>query len=231
MDTNTLVLFGPARGAVLSLLLSNPDESLHLREIVRRTGLGHGAIQRELGLLVAAGILERRPSGRQVYFQANRGCPIFPELQGLVIKTTGVAGVLRDALRDVRGIRLAFIYGSFARGQQRHQSDVDVMVIGNVGLSRIVAALRPARQRLAREINPSVYPAAEFSRKLRAGHHFVSTVMRERKVMLIGNEHELEAMGAKRLAHAAPDESAGNLRPVRAGRSRSFRLSGESHQR
>src|SRR5262245_45283362 len=108
----TSSLFGQTRGAVMSVLLLRPDERVHLRQIVRLSGTGVGAVQRELAMLVAAGLVRREPSGRQVYFQAATDSPIFPEVQALILKTSGVVDVLRTALRDISPrVRVAAVFG------------------------------------------------------------------------------------------------------------------------
>jgi uncharacterized protein len=128
-DKLASVLFGKAQQAVLGLLFGRPGESFYVREIVRATRVGQGAVQRELQRLAEAGIIDRVVRGRQVFYQANRRCPIFAELQGLVVKTAGVADVLRAALAPlVDRIVVAFVFGSFASGEPRKTSDVDVLV-------------------------------------------------------------------------------------------------------
>ena len=127
------VLFGQTRRRVLAWLLGHADEAFYLRQIVRQTGAAHGAVQRELSALTSAGILQRTVAGRQVYFQANRDSPIFPELRSLLLKTTGAVDVLREALAPLADrIVLAFVFGSVARGDLRNDSDIDLLVVGEV---------------------------------------------------------------------------------------------------
>lgn len=185
-------LFGKVRRGVLALLLGHPEESYHYREVTRLLGLGHGAVSRELRNLTEAGILLRERRGRQVYYRANPHSPIYPELRGLVLKTVGLADVLRAALAPLEPrIELAFVYGSMARGESAATSDVDVMVVGDVSLSEVVAALGGAQNALGREVNPSVYPPEEFRTRATEGQHFVATVLREPKIMLIGGQDDL----------------------------------------
>ncbi|MGC8723792.1 MAG: nucleotidyltransferase domain-containing protein [Acidobacteriota bacterium] len=198
------LLFGKTRRAVLALTFGRPEEAFYVRQVARYAATGNGVVQRELEQLAAVGILTRRPSGRQVYYQANPDCPIFQELRTLVVKTAGVADVLRDALLVLADhIQTAFLYGSFAAERQGPRSDVDVMVIGDVTLSRVVEALAPAQERLGREINPTVYPPAEFSAKAASGHAFLAAVIRGPKVFLIGDADELERLVEKRMARRA----------------------------
>jgi len=178
------------------LFYSNPDESYYLRQVVRFSGLGMGVVNRELLSLAEAGILNREAKGQEIYYTANRNCPIFKELQGLVVKTFGVADVLRAELVPIaKRIKAAFIYGSFADGTQNHASDVDVMVIGEVSFTEVVEALTPAQEKLRREINPTVYPPDEFGKKLAEGHHFLTSVIKGEKIFLVGSERELAGLG------------------------------------
>jgi predicted nucleotidyltransferase len=224
-DTLAAALFGKTRRNVLALLYAHPDQAFYLREVMLRTGGGPGAVQRELKRLSEAGIILRSARGRQVYYQANRPCPIFTELHGLVIKTTGVADVLRNALaRLADGIEVAFVFGSLAKGTGTGASDVDVMVVGEAAFAEVSAVLGPAQEKLGRDVNPSVYPPEEFQRKLAHGHHFLTTVLREPKVYLIGDEHELARLAQGRLADGAPHQPARDRGSPGRGRPRLGRL-------
>jgi len=194
-------LFGKTRRAVLSLLYTHTDETFYLRQISRTAGAGLGAVQREVGQLFRAGIILRIGRGRNVYYQANPDCPVFEELKSLVVKTAGVGDVLRAAFTPLADhIKIALIYGSFARGEEKQNSDIDVLIIGTVTFAEIVSVLRQAQEKLSREINPTVYPSDEFQSKLAAGNHFLKMVLKENKIFLIGDERELTRLAQKRLA-------------------------------
>lgn len=200
MDSASL-LFGAYRRGVLALLLLRPEQSLHVREIARATGKAPGTLLRELNALAEAGVLARRRVGNQVHFQANAACPIFEDLRNILKKTVGVADVLREALAPLAGdIRAAFVYGSIARGEERAGSDIDLMVVGEARFADVVAALAPAQELVRREVNPNVYPALEFKRKLAAGEPFLKRVLADRKIFIIGDEDELGRLGAQRKA-------------------------------
>lgn len=217
------VLFGQTRRRLLAWLLGHPDEAFYLRQIVRQTGAAQGAVQRELEALTRGGVLRRTVQGRHVYFQANRDSPIFPELQALVLKTAGVVEVLRDALPSLRErIRLAFVFGSAARAQLRSASDVDLLVVGDVSFEEVVTALTEAQSRIGRDVNPTVYPVGEFRKKVREGHHFLTSVLAEPKLFVIGGPNELGGLGAEWVADRAPDRGSRNPRPARRGRARSL---------
>jgi len=195
------VLFGKTRRSVLGLLYGRPDDSFYLRQVARTVGIASGTVQRELRPLVHAGIVLRVRQGHQVYFQANRGCPVFLELRGLVVKTVTVGEVVQAALAPLRGrILLAFVYGSFARGAQQRGSDMDVLIVGNVRFGEAVAALARAQEKLGREVNPTVYSVGEFRTRLSAGQHFLVSVLKGPKIFLIGGERELAGLAAQRVA-------------------------------
>ncbi len=188
-------LFGKTRRAVLALLYSHPDESFYLRQLARMTAVGMGSLQRELKQLSEAGIIQRSEIGRQIFFKANPDCPIYPELRDLIIKTFGVADVLRQALAPLADtILVAFIFGSMVSGEINQSSDLDVMVIGDISFADVVSALSPVQEVLSREINPAVYPPGEFKEKLSADQHFIKSVLSSPKIFLIGNKNELDEL-------------------------------------
>ena len=160
------ILFGSTRQAILALTFLRPDESFYLREIVRRTRCGTGAVQRELKLLTDCGILRR---DRQRFFRANPDSPIFQPLQQIVVRTAGLGDRLRNALKQFADrISAAFIFGSFSRGEHHERSDVDVLVItkdDQVTAEQINASLSHEQERLGREINSFVLTAQEWQKK------------------------------------------------------------------
>lgn len=163
--------------------------------------MGRGAVQRELENLVSAGLVTRRRQGSQVYYQANLKSAIFSELKSLMVKTAGVADVLREALMPLtERITASFIYGSFAKGTANAESDVDVMVIGSVGFAEVADILGAAQESLGREVNPSVYPVDEFVTRISEGQHFVTSLIGEPKIFLIGDEDVFGRLAEKRLA-------------------------------
>jgi len=222
MDTRESLgnlLFGKTRQAILGLLFTHPDESYHLRLMVRLSGAGLGPAQRELGKLTAAGLVRREQRGRQVSYQANRQSPIFEELRGLVIKTAGLVDVLRQVLEPLgRRIRAAFIFGSFARGEESAASDIDVMVVGDLAMLELGKALAGAQRRLGREVNVTIYPPQEMAKKLAARHHFVTQVVKGRKIFLMGDEHDLAGMAEEWVGSDSSHKLRRNRQPAGSGR-------------
>ncbi len=193
MSGNPLdLLFSAYRRQVLALLLLRPDESLHVREISRLTGVPVGSLHRELRALTEAGFLLREPMGNQVRYRANRACPIYPELAEIFRKTAGLADLLREALASLADrITVAFVFGSIAQGTERATSDVDVFVIGEVSFAEVVAVLSPLRERLGREVNPVVMSRKEFAAQRAAKDRFVERVLGEPKLFVIGTTDDL----------------------------------------
>ena len=185
-------LLGTTRSAVLAALFLRPEAALHVRELARVTGASPGSLHRELRTLTHLGLLERMEVGRQVHYRANRACPVFDELAGLLRKTSGLADILREALAPLSGrIAAAFVYGSMATGGEGPRSDVDVMVLGQAGFAEVVATLAPVHDILRREVNPTVMKPSEFVRRHKAGDGFVASLLREPKIWLMGGENEL----------------------------------------
>jgi len=193
------VLFPGYRRHVLSLLLLRPEESLHGREIARRTGLPAGTLTRELKRLASVGLLTQEKRGNQTVYQANRASPIFAELAAILRKTSGLSDVIADAIDSLSdGIDVAFIFGSVARGAETAGSDVDMLIVGAVDFGTVVDALHPAQQQLAREINPKVYSVREWRNKLKEKDPFVMDVLSKPKLFLVGGDNELGELSRRK---------------------------------
>ena len=195
------LLFGRTRGAVLALLYGRADQSFYTRQIAREVDASVGAVQRELENLSKVGLIVRNSVGNQVFYQANRDSPIFLEMRTLVNKTIGVFSVLRSALATLsKRIVVAFVYGSVAREEETAQSDIDLMVVGDATLDEVLSCLSAVEKAIGRPVNPTVFSVAEFKSKLATGNHFVTAVLKGRKVFLLGDEDELRKVGRVRLA-------------------------------
>ena len=167
-----------------------------------------------------AGIILRREEGKHVYYQADQSSPLFPELRGLMIKTAGLVDVIREALGPLaKRIRLAFIFGSIAKGTETGASDIDLLVLGDTGLSDLALPLRTASERLSRELNPVVYNQEEFKRRA-SSESFVSALLDKERLFVIGTENDLEeALGrSARRARASARGRVGSA--PRAGRTK-----------
>jgi DNA-binding transcriptional ArsR family regulator len=182
-------LFGKTRQSVLALLYGRVDNSFYTKQILDAVKTGRGTVQRELKTLTDAGIITREVEGRQVYYQANEKCPIFNELKSIVRKTFGIADVIRQSLASLAdNISVAFIFGSIAKSADDRRSDIDLMVIGKISFGDISSLLHEAEQKLSREVNPVIYPVAEFKKKVKEDHYFVKNVLEGEKLFLIGDD-------------------------------------------
>jgi predicted nucleotidyltransferase len=117
--------------------------------------------------------------------------PLFKELKAIVAKTVGIEGSLRNALSSVRKIEIAFIYGSFAAKREKGASDIDLMIIGNPDTSQLNENIATLEKRLRREINPTIYALAEYKAKKKAKSGFITDLLRNPKIMVIGKEDDL----------------------------------------
>jgi predicted nucleotidyltransferase len=186
-------LFGKGQQRVLAVLFGNPARSFYANEIIALAGSGTGAVQRELGRLESAGLVTVRRVGNQKHYQANPEAPVFEELRGVVLKTSGLADVLRAAVAPLSAdIRAAFVFGSIAKREDTATSDIDVLVIGDrLTYAELFRVLEKAARRLGRRVNPTVYSQAELARRVRQGNAFVRRVLAQPKIWLIGGERDL----------------------------------------
>jgi uncharacterized protein len=190
------LLFGQTRGRILRLLFGHPDQTFFVRQLARETGISVGSVQRELETLSQVGLIVRSISGHQVYHQANRNHPVFAEIHALVAKTVGVFQLLSSALAPLaQRITQAFVYGSVASRSENAESDVDLMIVGEVTLDETLAQLASVEPQIGRTINPTIYSLKEFQSKLQSGNHFLRSVMRNEKVFLIGAEDDSRKVG------------------------------------
>jgi predicted nucleotidyltransferase len=188
-------LMPPIRQGVLAATLLQPGKWWYLSEIADHIGTRVSSLQREIEALVQAGILERRLDGRRTYVKANENSPIFPELHGLMEKTSGIIPLLsQEAARLKNKIKWAFVYGSVARGEADAASDVDVMLIGEVSTMDIVPVFRRVEKVVGRPINETIFNQRDFRDSLKKKNHFLRTVLRGDKIMLKGSEDELDAV-------------------------------------
>jgi len=159
-------LFPKTKQKILSLMFLHPADEFYLQEIKRHTKTSQGTLHRELKALVNAEILIAKKKQRQTYYSVNLSNPIYGELRSIIYKTFGIADVLKLALKPLKKkIKVAFIYGSVASGEESARSDIDVMLIGSITFMKISIVLDKAEKTLGREINPTVYPVKEFKEK------------------------------------------------------------------
>jgi predicted nucleotidyltransferase len=205
-------LMGTTRQKVLAQTHLHAERWWYLHELARTLSLRPSSIQRELKILVEAGILLRRQDGNRIYLKADPACPIFQEIRTMLVKTVGLVDLLKEALKPFRPkIRLAFVYGSIASSEERSTSDVDLMILGSARLAELAPALRDVELRIGRSVNSNLYAEAEFARKLKAGHNFLKNVVQGEKLFIIGNADDLAIVIGERTRQAPHDQSTRDL--------------------
>ena len=188
-------LFPKVRQRVLAVLFGTPDRSFYANEVIALAQSGTGAVQRELAALSEAGLLTVSKQGNQKHFQANAAAPVFAELRGLILKTMGLADVLRTALAPLAPqIEAAFVYGSVAKQQDTACSDIDLMIVSpSLGYADVYRALESAAATLGRKLNPTLYAPIELARRIAQDNAFVTRVLQQPKIWLIGTEEQRHA--------------------------------------
>jgi predicted nucleotidyltransferase len=186
-------LFTKTQQRVLRVLFGQPDRSFYASELIRNAGTGSGAAQRELARLEGSGLIVARRIGHQKHYQANAASPLYSELRNIVLKTVGLAEPLRDALKPLSSvIRAAFVYGSVANATDQAASDIDLMIISDtLTYGEVFGALERVTRAVGRKVNPTVYTAAEFSKRARTENAFVTRVLEQPKLWVIGSEDDL----------------------------------------
>jgi len=193
MNVLAELLSSRTRAEIFRILFSASGGALHTREIQRRTQSSLGAVQQELQKLRRLGLADARTDGNRVAYTANKSHPLYPEIHRLVLKTTGLADLLRTALAHPK-IEWAFVFGSIARGEETAESDVDLLVIGDLGLRGVTRLLSGVADQLGREINPHVLQRREFLTRKGEKEAFLVRVLAAPKLFIVGDPHDFEAM-------------------------------------
>jgi predicted nucleotidyltransferase len=199
MDILTQVLSSRVRAGLFQLLFGVSQSELHVRELARRSGLHEATVRQELRKLKKLDLVCERRDGNRVYYRAKYNHPLYSEIHRIVLKTSGLVDVLAEALKDAE-IRLAFVFGSVAHGKDTAESDIDLVVIGKIGLRKLTTLLSGVSDIVGREINPHVMSEEEYGRRLKSQDHFVTHVLKGSKIYIIGTEDDFTAMGRKWLA-------------------------------
>ena len=187
------LLSSRVRSEIFRLLFGLSDRQLYIREMERRTGLSVATVRQELQKLLRMQLVEAQRSGNRLYYRANKSHPLYTDIRNIVLKTSGMVDIIRDAL-DKRDVKIAFVFGSVASNQEGATSDVDLMVIGDVGLRTLSGWLSGVSEKIGREINPHVINENEFRRRRRSHDHFLTHVLDSKKLFIKGSAYDLEAM-------------------------------------
>jgi len=182
-----VIIGSKARVKLLTLFMLNPDKRFYVRELTRKTGENINSIRRELQKLEDIGLLTSKLEGNMKYYTVNKKMSIYTDLKNIFLKTEGIGNVLTDKLTELGKINHAFIYGSFAKGEEQLSSDIDIMIVGDADEKKLIKIIRSLEERLSREINYTLLSMREFKSKIKNKDPFISNVMKENKIMLIGD--------------------------------------------
>ena len=193
MNALSQILSSRTRAEIFKLLFGTREEELHIREIQRRTKLNDSTIRQELTKLLKLDLVIDRKDSNRVYYRANKLNPLYPDIRNLVLKSVGLIDVLKDALNDQR-IQIAFVFGSISEGRETSESDVDLFVIGSLGMRDISSLLSGAANKIGREINTHVMSRDEIKKRYSGKDHFVGSVIKSKKLFIIGTEYDLKTV-------------------------------------
>lgn len=188
------LLSSRTRAEIFTILFGLNPLELHIREIARRSQLSEASIRQELNKLAGLDLVRSRRDSNRVYYCANKENPLYKEIHWIVLKTTGLTDILREALGDTL-IEIAFVFGSFAAGEESVNSDVDLMIIGDIGLRAVSILLSGVSEKIEREINPHVMTSKEYVSRRISGDHFVLNVLKGPKLFVEGDQNEFEELG------------------------------------
>ena len=179
------------REELLTLYFTNPNKKYYLRELERILNFSVGNIRRELIKLESTGLFLSENKGSLVYYYLNKSYPLFKELKSIIFKTSGAPKMLHNILEKFKGISQAFIYGSFAKGEEREDSDIDLLIIGKVDEDKLIEEIGKLERKLQREINYAIYGKEDFNKKKKEGNPFILDILKEKKIFLIGDEKKM----------------------------------------
>lgn len=180
------------REKIFQLFFSDIDKKYYLRELERILNLPVGNIRRELLSLKKAGLFDRQEIGKQVYYFLNKKSSVFEEFKKIVSKTIGVEGFLKNKLAKIGGIKISFLYGSFAKTREDSFSDIDLFIIGQINEDDLVKVITKAEKELSREINYVIFTDNDLKKKIKSRGVFLEDVIYGKKIFLIGSKDELE---------------------------------------
>ena len=182
-----------SRIKLLNVLLAQPSEMYHVRELVRRTGDEINAVRRELLFLEKRGILVREPRANRVYYFLSKNYPFYFDLLRMGSKVVGLgAAILKNRVKIGR-IKYAMFSGRFARRIEKKPTDVDLIIVGTIVLPELAILIRDEEKRLGREINYTVMTEEEFAFRKKKRDPFILSVISGSRVMLFGDEESMLA--------------------------------------
>ena len=186
-------LFSKTQQNVLALLYGQPEQSFYTNEIIKKSGGGSGAVQRELSRMVRSGLATVTRFGSQNHYQANAEAPIYEELCKIIRKTVGLVEPIRQALKPLTDhIDFAFVFGSVAKKKDSAFSDIDLLIVSeSLTYADVYPALEEVSHQFGRDIQPTIYSPSELKKRIKSDSVFIRRVLEQPKLWVIGQESEL----------------------------------------
>ena len=176
------------RKKLFAFYFTNIDKKLYLRELARLLKEDPSNLSKELNKLVDEKIFLAEEKGKEKYYFLNKGHLFFKELKIIIDKTIGVRSNLTERLSSIKGIKQAFIFGSFARNMEDANRDIDLIIIGQPNYSLLSREINFLECALVREINFHVYSEKEFKQRQKKDF-FIKSILKEPIINLIKNEN------------------------------------------
>lgn len=179
------------RRAILKKFLTNPENKYYVRQLASLLFVSVGSLHKELAKLENEGILSSQYLGNLRLFSVNKEHPLYKEIKQIIFKTEGIEGRLKDVLRDISGLKAAFIYGSFAEGKERADSDIDVFLLGQIEEDKIISKISKLENEFSREINYTIYTESDFRKEKNKRNSFILNLIKGPKIFLKGSEDNI----------------------------------------
>ncbi len=176
---------------ILEEFLLNSGNEYHIRQLARIIDATPIYVQKELKNLESLGLLDSRKKGNMVLYKLRTKSPISEDLKRIFLKTESIGHVIMKDL-DIRKIKFAFIFGSFAKGVETPTSDVDVLVIGDVNEDDVLRSISKTERRIGREINFILWTREEFLEKVEKKIPLIKEISKTPVIMIVGDEDELK---------------------------------------
>ena len=186
------IIGSKTRRIILKAFVESPDIEYYTRQLASLHHLSAGTLHRELTKLNSSGILKARKIGNIKLFSMNKQNPIYEEIKNIIYKTEGVLKFIKDAIPEVKGIKAAFIYGSFAKGDERQDSDVDIFLIGdNIDEDELIRVISNIEKKMFKEINYTRYTESEYKKEKKKKNSFILEVIKDKKIFIKGEKNDL----------------------------------------
>ena len=180
------IISSKTRVKLLTLFLLSPEREYYVREIVRMTEENINAVRRELANLESFGLISGMKKGNLQYYTVNRDFFLYEDLQKILLKTEGVARIIKEKITNLETIDCMFIYGSFATGKAGAKSDIDLFIVADLDENQLIPLIHESERAINREINYTLMQRDEMRKRKRTGDPFVKNVMQEPRIMIIG---------------------------------------------